>query len=70
MNTTTTTTAAAARRRRRPARRPTSSHDTPSQRLADDMTDAEKIRSPGVIIGLAILIVPFIVGGIALSLAK
>ncbi len=34
------------------------------------MTDAEKIRSPGVIIGLAILIVPFIVGGIALSLAK
>ena len=34
------------------------------------MTDAEKIRSPGVIIGLAILILPFIAGIIALQVYK
>merc|ERR1719152_326521 len=33
----------------------------------DDMTDAEKIRSPVVIGGLALLIGPFIIGAIALQ---
>ena len=33
----------------------------------DDMTDAEKIKSPVVIGGLALLIAPFIVGAIALA---
>ncbi|KAL1500219.1 hypothetical protein AB1Y20_012888 [Prymnesium parvum] len=36
----------------------------------DDMSDAEKIKSPGVIIGLAILILPFIAGLIALQVYK
>ena len=31
------------------------------------MTDEEKIKSPGVIIGLAILILPFVAGIIALQ---
>lgn len=38
--------------------------------LADDMSDAEKIRSPAVIIGLAILILPFVAGIIALNVYK
>ena len=33
----------------------------------DDMSDAEKLKSPVVIGGLAILIAPFIVGAIALA---
>ena len=36
----------------------------------DDMTDAEKIRSPGVIIGLVILVLPFIAGVVALNVYK
>ena len=34
------------------------------------MTDAEKLKSPAVYIGLSILILPFIVGVIALAVAK
>jgi hypothetical protein len=34
------------------------------------MSDAEKIKQPGVIVGLAILIVPFIVGAIALQVYR
>ncbi len=33
----------------------------------DDMTDAEKLRSPVVIGGLALLLAPFIAGAIALA---
>lgn len=33
----------------------------------DDMTDEEKLKSPTVIIGLSILILPFIVGMVALQ---
>lgn len=33
----------------------------------DDMTDAEKIKSPVVIGGLALLVLPFIIGAIALQ---
>merc|ERR1719326_1090692 len=36
----------------------------------DNMSDAEKLKSPAVIIGLGILVVPFVVGMIALSLAQ
>ena len=36
----------------------------------ENMSDAEKIKQPGVIVGLAILIVPFIVGAIALQVYR
>lgn len=42
----------------------------PSCHLADEMTDAEKLKSPAVYIGLSILVLPFVVGMIALTLAK
>jgi hypothetical protein len=42
----------------------------PVATLADEMSDAEKLKSPAVYIGLSILILPFIVGMVALTLAK
>merc|ERR1719201_1054125 len=36
----------------------------------DDMTDAEKLASPAVWIGLSILVLPFIAGLIALNIYK
>ena len=33
----------------------------------DDLSDAEKLKSPAVVIGLGLLIAPFIVGAIALA---
>merc|ERR1711966_25786 len=36
----------------------------------DDMTDEEKLKSPTVIIGLAILVLPFFAGIIALNVYK
>jgi hypothetical protein len=36
----------------------------------DDMSDAEKLKSPVVIGGLAILIAPFIIGAIVLTFSR
>jgi len=36
----------------------------------DEMSDAEKLKSPAVYLGLAILVLPFVVGMIALSVSK
>ena len=39
-------------------------------RLADAMSDEEKLKSPVVWIGLSILVLPFIAGVIALEFSK
>ena len=38
--------------------------------LSDDMTDAEKFKSPAFFIGIGLIVSPFLVGMIALAFAK